>query len=87
MDEQYNELERNVGYVVKLIKEHPGEYDIPDLIVKTRVEHRRNPLSIEEIQEAISKAEEKNLIREREIPNHPDDEYSGRSLHRYFPVS
>ncbi len=59
-----NELERNVGYVVEVIKENDKIwYELSTLIMDVRHKHDNSPLSIDDALNAIHEAEKRKLIK------------------------
>ena len=66
MSETVSPLERNVGYVVSLVKERTGELDLFELTKQTRLRHdTSNPLGLKDARDAITEAEQRGLIQAR----------------------
>ena len=57
-------MERDLGYVVGLVNEKPGEFDLFELTKQTRLKHDiNNPLGLKDAREAITEAEQRGLIQ------------------------
>ena len=66
MGETVSPLERNMGYVVSLVNEKPGELDLFELTKETRLKHDSyNPLGFKDARDAIAEAERISLIQPR----------------------
>ncbi|MBI2658390.1 hypothetical protein HYX08_06895 [Candidatus Woesearchaeota archaeon] len=64
MDRLNTQAERNIGYVVSVVGEQPGELTDFDLTLQTRLKHDPlNPLGLKEARDAIAEAKQRGLIR------------------------
>ncbi len=64
MDQPNNPAERNIGYVVSVLNEKPGQLNDFELTLQIRLRHdAENPLGLRDAKDAIAAAKQRNLIR------------------------
>jgi hypothetical protein len=60
-------LERNIEYVLDAVRENPGEFDLFQLTIETRLRYdKENPLGLKDARDAIAAAEKDNKIYSQE---------------------
>ena len=64
-----DELERNVGYVIKTLENKERDYvNISELTIGTRLAHsREEPLGLKDARDAIAEAKNRGLVRKADI--------------------
>lgn len=66
MGETVSPLERNVGYVVSLVREKPGKLTEYKLTKQTQLRHgKENPLGFDDAMYAVEEAERRGLVQAR----------------------
>ena len=64
MSQPINPSERNIGYVVDIVNEKPGQLTEFDLTLQTRLRHNTKiPLGLRDAKNAIAEAQQRGLIR------------------------